>query len=70
MPELTVAEQSSPNQHELNLRGLLRENRAIAAVSIFAYAVVGAVALALAAWIVLLLLITWGRRDAPPYWDE
>lgn len=42
----------------------------IAAGSVFAWVVIGAVAIALAAWIVLLVLIVWGRRDAPPYWDE
>ena len=55
---------------ELNPCRPSRENRAIAAVSISAYVVSGAVAVALAGWIVLLLLLVWGRRDAPPYWDE
>jgi hypothetical protein len=34
------------------------------------YVVIGAMAVALAAFVILILVIFWGRRDAPPYWND
>jgi hypothetical protein len=39
-------------------------------VSIRAYVAIGGAGIALAAFVLLILLIVWGRKDAPPYWDE
>ena len=59
-----------PARRWLEIVGLRFENRRIAAASVWVYVAIGAVAVALAGWIILLLLIVWGRRDAPPYWEE
>jgi hypothetical protein len=42
----------------------------IAAVTVWAYVAIGAGGVALAAFVVLVLPIVWGRKDAPSNWDE
>jgi hypothetical protein len=46
------------------------DNREVAATSIWAYVAIGAAGIAVAGFIVLLLLLVWGRRDARSYWDD
>jgi hypothetical protein len=45
------------------------EDRTITA-DIWAYVVIMAVGVALAGFVLLLVLIVWDRRDARSYWDE
>ena len=45
------------------------EDRTITA-DIWAYVVIVAVGVALAGFVLLLMLIVWDRRDARSYWDE
>lgn len=39
-------------------------------MALWGYVVIAAVGIALAGWVILLVVFMLARRDAPPYWDE